>query len=134
MSLSGNTVWGCAGWKPGWTLDSGPSREGEQPSPIPQGAGSGRASNHSSYAERQSNQLWAEALSAPGEIYANLQQFLAFPGGPSSKEPACNAGDRGDAGYIPELGGSPGGGHGLPTPVFSSEESHGRRSLEGYSP
>ena len=39
-----------------------------------------------------------KAVSAPGEIYANLQQFLAFPGGPSSKEPPCNAGDRRDAG------------------------------------
>ena len=96
--MSGNIGWGHAGWEPSWTLDSGPSREGEQPSPTPLGAGSGRASNHSSYAERQSNQLWAEALSAPGEIYANLQQFLAFPGGPSSKEPPCNAGDRRDAG------------------------------------
>ena len=98
MSLSGNTGCGRAGWKPRWTLDSGPSREGEQPGPTPQGAGSGRESNHSSYNERKSNQLWAEALSAPGEIYANLQQFVAFPGGTTDKEPACNAGDRRDAG------------------------------------
>jgi len=30
------------------------------------------------------------------------------------KESACNAGDAGDVGLIPELGRSPGGGHGNP--------------------
>ena len=29
---------------------------------------------------------------------------------------------------------SPGGGHGNPTPVFFPGESHGQRSLAGYSP
>ena len=33
-----------------------------------------------------------------------------------------------------ESGRSPGGGHGQPTPVFLPEESHGQRSLVGYSP
>ena len=53
-----------------------------------------------------------------------------------------NAGDMRDAGLIPELGRSPGGGHGnplqysclQPTPVFLPGESHGQRSLEGYYP
>ena len=31
-----------------------------------------------------------------------------------SKESTCNAGDEGDVGLIPELGRSPGGGHGNP--------------------
>ena len=35
-----------------------------------------------------------------------------FPGGLSSKESACNAGDAGDTGLIPESGRFPGGGHG----------------------
>ena len=45
------------------------------------------------------------------------------------KESACNIGDTGDAGLIPALGRS-----GQPTPVFLPGESHGQRSLAGYSP
>ena len=37
-----------------------------------------------------------------------------LPQWPSSKESACNAGVAGDAGSIPGLGRSPGGGHGNP--------------------
>ena len=43
-----------------------------------------------------------------------------FPGGSVSKESACNVED---LGLIPELGRSPGGGHGNP-----------QRCLAGYSP
>ena len=39
----------------------------------------------------------------------------------------------GGAGSIPELGRSPGDGSGYPTPVFLLGESHGQRSLMGYS-
>ena len=39
---------------------------------------------------------------------------MGCPGGLVGKEPACNAGDTGDMGSIPGLGGSPGGGHGNP--------------------
>ena len=42
--------------------------------------------------------------------------------------------DKRDAGSIPGLGRSPGGGHGKPTPVFLPGESHGQRSLVCYSP
>ena len=51
-------------------------------------------------------------------------------GGSDGKESACNVGDLGS---IPGLGRSPGKGNGKPTPVFLPGESHGRRSLEGYS-
>ena len=61
-----------------------------------------------------------------------------FPGSSDSKESACNAGD---TGLIPELGRSPEEGNGFPspmewepTPVFLPGESHGQRSLVGYSP
>ena len=47
------------------------------------------------------------------------------------KESAC---DVGDLGSIPRLGRSPGEGNGKPTPVFLPRESHGQRSLVGYSP
>ena len=45
-----------------------------------------------------------------------------------------NAEDIRDVGSIPGLGRSPGGGHGYPLPVFLPRESHGQRSLIGYSP
>ena len=51
----------------------------------------------------------------------------------SGKESACNAGASGDVGSNPELGRSPGGGHGNPSPVFLPGESPGQRSLAGYS-
>ena len=44
----------------------------------------------------------------------------------------ANTGDVRDSCLIPGLGGSPGGGHG--NPVFLPGESHGQRSLAGYSP
>ena len=43
-----------------------------------------------------------------------------------------NAGDVRDAGLSPELGRFPGGGHGKP--LRYPGESHGQRSLVGYSP
>ena len=45
----------------------------------------------------------------------------------------ANTGDRRDVGSIPEVGRSPGGGQGQPTPVVLPGESHGQRSLAGYS-
>ena len=50
------------------------------------------------------------------------------------KNPPANSGDIRDAGSIPGLGRSPGGGHGNPNPVSLPGESHGQRSLVGYSP
>ena len=49
---------------------------------------------------------WPTPVFLPGE---STPVFLGFPGGSDSKESACNAGDLGS---IPELGRSPGGGHG----------------------
>ena len=48
------------------------------------------------------------------------------------KNLSANAGDIRDAGLIPGLGRSLGRGHG--NPVFLPRESHGQRSLAGYSP
>ena len=48
------------------------------------------------------------------------------------KNPPADAGEVRDAGLIPWLGRSPGGGHG--NPVFLPGESHGQKSLVGYSP
>ena len=51
---------------------------------------------------------------------------------PLVKNPPANAGDIRDMGSIPGSGKSPGGWQ--PTPVLLPEESHGQRSLAGYSP
>ena len=59
---------------------------------------------------------------------------MGFPGDSVGKESACSAGDAGDSGSIPGSGRSPGGGHGNPFPVFLPGDSHGQRSLVGYSP
>ena len=45
----------------------------------------------------------------------------------------ANAGDIRDVGSIPMLGRSPGEGHVNPLQLFLPGESHGQRSLEGYS-
>ena len=50
------------------------------------------------------------------------------------QQSACNAGDSGDAGSIPELGRSPGGGHGNPLQYSCLENPLEQRSLAGYSP
>ena len=57
-----------------------------------------------------------------------------FPQWLSSKESACDAGIEGGMGLIPGSERSLGGGAWKPTPVFLPGESHGRRSLVGYSP
>ena len=55
---------------------------------------------------------------------------MDFPEGSLVKNPPPNAGEPGS---IPGLERSPGEGNGKPTPVFSPGESHGQRSLAGYS-
>ena len=53
--------------------------------------------------------------------------------GPTVKNPPANAGDVRDTGSIPGLGRSQKR-KWQPTPVFLPGESHGQRSLMGYSP
>ena len=57
---------------------------------------------------------------------------LGFPGGSHGKknQPA----NAGDVGSIPGLGRFPWKRKWLPTPIFLPGESHGQRSLAGYSP
>ena len=54
-----------------------------------------------------------------------------FPGGSDGKESACQCRR---PGFDPCVGKIPWGRERLPTPVFLPGESHGQRSLEGYSP
>ena len=60
-----------------------------------------------------------------------LASVLGFPGGSDGKESACNVGDLGS---IPGLGGYPGEGHGKPLQYSCLRNSHGQRSLVGFSP
>ena len=57
--------------------------------------------------------------------------IVVFPGGSESKESTCTAGDLRP---FPWLERSPGEGYDNPTPVFLPGESHGQKSLAGYSP
>ena len=52
-----------------------------------------------------------------------------FPGGTVVKNPSANAGDARDAGLIPELGRSPGGGNGNPLQYSCLENSMNRGAL-----
>ena len=57
--------------------------------------------------------------------------IMGFPGGSDSNGSTCNVGDLGS---IPGLERSPGGEHGNPPQYSCLENSHGQRSLAGYSP
>ena len=57
-----------------------------------------------------------------------------FPGGASGKEPACQGRRHRRHQFDPWLGEIPWRREWQPTPIFLSGESHGQRSLEGYSP
>ena len=63
--------------------------------------------------------------------FGSCPQGACFPGGSEVKASAWNAGDPGS---IPGLGRYPGEGKWQPTPVLLPGESHGGRSLVGYSP
>ena len=58
---------------------------------------------------------------------------MDFSGGSVIKSPPANAGDSGNVGLIPGLGGSPGGGNGNPPQYSCLKKSHGQRSLVSYS-
>ena len=61
----------------------------------------------------------------------DLFMKTGFPGGSDGKKYACNAGELGS---IPGSGRSPGRREWQPIPVFLPGQSHGQRSLAGYSP
>ena len=70
-------------------------------------------------------------VSSLGDL-GDIGILMGFPGGDSGKEPTCQSGDVTDVGSIPGSGRFPRGGNG--NPFFLPEESHGHRSLVGYSP
>ena len=60
--------------------------------------------------------------------------FLGFPGGASSKEPACQRRRCKRCGFNSWVGKIPWRKKWQPTSVFFPGDSHGQRSLVGYSP
>ena len=64
----------------------------------------------------------------------DLEYSEGFPGGASGKESACSAGDSNKIGFNPWVGKILWRRKWQPTPVFLPGESHGQRSLVGYSP
>ena len=78
-----------------------------------------------------------------GVLYSNLRHTLnkdltvitpGFPGGTSGKEPACQCRRHKRCGFDPWVGKIPWRRAWQPTPGFLPGESHGQRSLAGYSP
>ena len=68
-------------------------------------------------------------------IKAKSQAFnSSFPGGANGKEPTCQCRRHKRHGLDPCVRKVPWRRKWQPTPVFSSGESHGQRSLVGYSP
>ena len=65
------------------------------------------------------------------KLLTAILEAKGFPDGSEVKASACNAGD---LGLIPGLGRFPWRRKWQPTPVFLLGESHGWRSLVGYSP
>ena len=59
---------------------------------------------------------------------------MIIPGGTSGKESACQCRRHKSGRFDPWVGKIPWRTKWQPTPVFSPEESHGWRSLVGYSP
>ena len=66
----------------------------------------------------------------PLSFHIRFNKPWDFPGGSADKESACNVGDLGS---IPGLGRFPVEGHGDPLQCSCLENSHGQRSLAGYS-
>ena len=68
-----------------------------------------------------------EMRSLQRTVFLNSHAYsLGLPRWLRGKESACHAGDTGDAGLVPGLGRSPGGGHGNPLQCSNLENSMDR--------
>ena len=63
-----------------------------------------------------------------------MPEIWGLPGGSSGKEPTCQCRQRKSHEFDPWVGKIPWRRVWQPTPVFLPGESHGQRSLVGYSP
>ena len=69
-----------------------------------------------------------------GQFAKRTKTEAGFPGGAGDKEPACQHRRHKRCRFDPWVGKIPWRRKWQPTPVVLSGESHGRRSLAGYSP
>ena len=78
---------------------------------------------------------WLDSVTHSMDVkLCKLREMVGFPGGASGREPACQCRKLRDAGLIPGLGRSPGGGHGNSLQSSCRENAHGQRSRAGFSP
>ena len=77
------------------------------------------------------SRLW-DGEQSVGDLLGNVS--VAFPGGASGKEPACQCRGPQKHRFDPWVGKIPWRRAWRPIPVFLLGESHGQRSLAGYSP
>ena len=74
---------------------------------------------------------WVDSVKWGGEEFSIPKQMGGLPWGVSGKEPACQCRR---SRFSPGVEKIPGRMQWQPTPVFLPGKSHGRRSLEGYTP
>ena len=113
----------------GWALDGGPrlrARYSDHTGPPPPGLGLDPRGRGWCLGP----DAFLSELRVAFVLGGGLQQHYGFPHSSISKEPVCSAGD---LGLILGLARSPGEGNGNPL-QYSCLESHGQRSLAGYSP
>ena len=79
---------------------------------------------------QHSNFLWEVKI----EVASQMSIMWGFPGGPSGKEPTRQCRGYKGHGFDPWVRKIPWRRTWQPTPVFLPGESHGQRSLAGYSP
>ena len=77
---------------------------------------------------------WSHKELDTTERLIHTQIVWGFPGGASGKEPACQCRRWKTCGFNPWVGKIPWRRESQPTPVFLPGESHGQRTLAGYSP
>ena len=73
-------------------------------------------------------------LKVTHDLISYLSSLMGFPGGASGKEPACQCKRQKSLAFDPRIRKIPWRRVWQPTPVFLPGESHGQRSLAGYSP
>ena len=78
--------------------------------------------------------LWANSSVSFLKNIKFMSVFWSFPGGARSKETTCQCRIHKRPGFHPWVGKIPCRRAWQPTPVFLPGESHGQRSLAGYSP
>ena len=77
--------------------------------------------------------IQANSLSMSSWVNLFLKMYMGFPGGASGKEPACRCRRHKRRGFNPWVGKIPWRRAWQPIPVFLPIDSHGQRSLAGYS-